>query len=105
MTTLVYMQGATLPNAQIAVTDDHGNVADLTGMTLTLRVGNSKTLAFEKTSGLTYAAGVVTSDWADTGEISDLRPGKYQLDVIADDGTEHRTFSGSLTISGALPAV
>jgi len=104
MTALSYVQGATLPDAVITVTDDDGTPADLTGTTLALRVGSPRGKAFDKTTGLTFAAGAVTVNWAATGEIGDLTPNAYQFDLTATAGGEHRTFHGQLIISPAVPA-
>ena len=105
MTALVYVQGATMPDAVITVTDDDGTPADLTGMTLALRVGTTRTKSFDKTAGLTYSAGTVTANWTATGEIGDLVSGTYRFDLTAATGGEHRTFRGQLIIRPAVSAV
>lgn len=96
-----YLDGASLPAAEITLQDTRGEAPDLDGYTLTVRIGpTGGTALLEKTTGLAYTAGVLTVDWA-AGELP--APGAYEILVIAaaGDGRERR-WNGPLRIGRTL---
>ena len=106
--TVSYTAGSNRPVTSLWLTDDNDALIDLsTGYTFTVRVGTGNVLTFAKTSGITGAAGSgtetsgtanLTITWATSGELIALTPGRYQMDVVATDGSSN-VWKWSLTLS------
>lgn len=101
---LAYIEGATLPNAVITPADDDGNVVDLTGAELVLRVGSTRSRAFEMTTGLTVNGDLtVEVDWT-ADDLGTLTPGVYSVELVATTDSELRKFAGQLRITSTIAA-
>ena len=101
-----YILGAELPNYTVTWRDSAGAVIDFsTGWTFTAKLGIPGDDAIvTKTSGITGAATApnLTVTWA-TGELDDIQPGTYVLQISARDGAgKDRPMTDLLTFAAAV---
>lgn len=115
MRSATYVQGASGPPLKFWWPDpDSDGPADLSAYTVTVEVGDRhKTSVFSKASGIVVQAGSGTEKagdpnvvvtWADSGEISDLAPGEYSIELTATKAGEVRKQVVMLRIGDGLTA-
>lgn len=87
MQTVIYTQGADLPDLQVTWKNNAGSVIDFSsGWTFELRVGDpAAEAALVKTTGISGAATEpnVTIAWAITDDLDSLDPDMYTAQLIA----------------------
>lgn len=109
ITPAVYYQGADLPDLLITWEDDGGVVVDFAaGHTFEVKVARegSTAAAFTKTTGVSGGSSPpnVVVEWATAGELRDLTPGRYTVQVVATrtaDG-KRRYFQGPLEVRPSI---
>lgn len=107
-TTLEYVLGAELGDAEITWNASDGTVIDFSsGWTFQVKVGQVGSAAsFTKTTGITGAATApnLTVAWATSGELNSLTAGGYDLQITATRSSDSKTriCQFRLVISGAV---
>ena len=96
-----YIAGASLPDLVITCHDSAGDPVDLSSgfATFSVKIGDGRTRALLKSTGITGTTTGATVSWASTAEISSIAAGTYWLVLAATTaGSKVRKFRGSLII-------
>lgn len=88
MASVVYFVGSDLPDLDVTWQDSERNVIDFSlgyAFVVKIAAAGSSTALVTKISGITgdSSAPNVTVAWSTTGELNDLSPGRYMLQITA----------------------
>lgn len=106
MSTVTYVEGASLPDTTVSLFDRDGLIDFSTGFVFEVRVGPpGATAAFTKASDITGSNNQpnISIAWSDT-EVAALAPGFYQADLEAIRDADDRSYKLSFTVQ-VKPAV